>query len=344
MKIGIVTVYESITNLGSFLQTYALKHKLELLGHDVYVIQNQSSLNSVKKCIFKINPKREILLRYKKSVFFLKDINKLKLVNKNKLNDVGFDLLIYGSDEIWNLDNPYFNNPLFWGVGVKNISKIAYAVSIGALDNNTAKKNSELVNEINDFQKILPRDERTKKFVENIINKPTEIVCDPTILLPLKYMEESIKLPNKKYMVVYTYGISIKMQKIIVEFARKNDLLIVSPCFWHPWVDKVIECSALQFSSLIKNAKYAFTTTFHGAIFTLLNHKQCCILPLRSKVRDVVSRLGEEKYIIDEECSIEKFDQIINQTFDIKNFENNLIKWRKYSENKLMEAIGCIEK
>ena len=45
MKIGIVTVYESITNLGSFLQTYAMKTLLTELGHEVYILQNVKTLH-----------------------------------------------------------------------------------------------------------------------------------------------------------------------------------------------------------------------------------------------------------------------------------------------------------
>ena len=37
MKIGIVTIYESITNLGSFLQGYAMKIVLEEMGHEVFL-------------------------------------------------------------------------------------------------------------------------------------------------------------------------------------------------------------------------------------------------------------------------------------------------------------------
>ena len=39
MKIGIVTVYDSIVNYGSFLQAYALSAVLEERGHDTYFIR-----------------------------------------------------------------------------------------------------------------------------------------------------------------------------------------------------------------------------------------------------------------------------------------------------------------
>ncbi len=40
---------------------------------------------------------------------------------------------MYGSDEIWNLDNSYFSRWIF-GEKMKHFLKIAYAVSVGAVD------------------------------------------------------------------------------------------------------------------------------------------------------------------------------------------------------------------
>ena len=40
MNIGIITVYESIDNYGSYLQAYALKRYLEQLGHTVFLLKN----------------------------------------------------------------------------------------------------------------------------------------------------------------------------------------------------------------------------------------------------------------------------------------------------------------
>ena len=80
MKIGIVTIYESITNLGSFLQGYAMKIVLEEMGHEVFFVQKETTLHSIKKCVFKINPKREFLLRCKKASYFYKDVKNMVLI------------------------------------------------------------------------------------------------------------------------------------------------------------------------------------------------------------------------------------------------------------------------
>ncbi len=344
MKIGIVTVYESITNLGSFLQAYALKRVLEKMGHEVYVIQNMSKWKSVRKCVMKINPKREILLRIKKSKYFLNDMKKLRLLPKERMHSEKFDCIIYGSDEIWNLDNVYFREELFWGKGAEEIPKIAYAVSMGAMSEETFSESENRISDVHKFDEIMVRDDYTQTVLEKYLLEKKNMVCDPTLLLPLVEMEANVKVPKEKYLLVYTYGVDNELIEQIKKFAAIKQLKIVSVCFWHLWADEVIECSALQFSKLISKAEYVFTSTFHGAIFTLLNHKQCCIFPYREKVKDIVTKLGEEKYLISETCDQKTFQDTMEQRFDSVRFEKKLLKIRNDSQEKLEGALQCLKK
>lgn len=326
-----MTIYESITNLGSFLQAYAMKTVLEEMGHEVFFVQKQSTLQTIRKCVFKINPKREFFLRVQKARHFCQDIKKLRLIQPEEIEKNNIDVLLYGSDEIWNLENRYFTDPLFWGNNQQNIKKIAYAISIGAMSDETIAQNQELCASIGEFYEILVRDERTHEFVKHQIGKDTHFVCDPTILTPLQQYITDCPIPKEPYLLVYTYGVDKSMEDRIVHFARKRGLKIVSPCFWHLWADQVIECSALEFSALVAGAKYVFTSTFHGAIFALLNHKQCCIFPYREKVADVVVRLGESQHLIKSECNDEEFEKTMCIAFDTQQFDNRITEIRKES-------------
>lgn len=339
MKIGIVTIYESITNLGSFLQAYAMKTVLEEMGHEVFFVQKQSTLQTIRKCVFKINPKREFFLRLQKARYFYRDIKKLHIIQPEEIEKNHIDVLLYGSDEIWNLENCYFADPLFWGSNQQNIKKIAYAISIGAMSDDTIAQNQEFCASIWEFYEILVRDKRTHEFVKKQIGKDAHFVCDPTILAPLQQYITDRSIPKEPYLLVYTYGVDKSMEERIVHFARKHGLKIVSPCFWHLWADQVIECSALEFSTLVAGAKYVFTSTFHGAIFSLLNHKQCCIFPYREKVADVVSRLGESQHLIKSECSNEEFEKIMCLPFDTQQFDNRITEIREESMDLLERML-----
>ena len=49
MKIGIVTLWDGIDNYGGILQTYALQHYLQELGHDAYIIRYGHRPNAIQK-------------------------------------------------------------------------------------------------------------------------------------------------------------------------------------------------------------------------------------------------------------------------------------------------------
>jgi len=344
MKIGIVTVYESIDNFGSYLQAYAMKKYLELKGHTVFVIQNRPASEVLKKNLLKLNPKKEFFLRIKKAQLFLADNWRLNILDRNDVDSRRLDLLIYGSDEIWNLENPYFCDPFFWGGLYPDIPKLTFAVSIGAMALETEEMYASYFGDLDSFLRILVRDEKTFGFVKRRTGKMPPIVCDPTMLLPLSYLSEPICGPEKPYLLVYTYGVDESLCGLIKRYASQNGLMIVSACFWHPWADKTLECSPLQLSSLMQEADSVFTTTFHGALFSMLNHTKCCIYAAREKVQNIVRKLGMSNRLIDESCSFEKFESIMKSDFQIQIFEEKLDAWRTYSERELEEALQCLTK
>lgn len=344
MKIGIVTVYESITNLGSFLQAYALKEFLQDQGHEVIFIENIPVWKNVIKNVFKLNPKREVLLRQLKTFHFVRDMKLLPRISKSNIKTAGFDCLIYGSDEIWNIDNPYFRDGLFWGEGINDIPKISYGISMGHLKEETLRTYPKYLEDVKTFTKVLVRDKRTFDILHKNGIRKMSLVCDPTLLLPCNRLEREITLPKEKYLLVYTYGLDSGWINNIKKFAEKKHLKIISACFWHSWVDHVIECSALQFSTLIAGADYVFTSTFHGAIFTLLNHKQCCILPIREKVKDLVIKLHEEVHLVDEKADFSQLEKTMEIKFDTETFERNLIVLREDSIKKFEGVLKCLEK
>lgn len=341
MKISIVTIYEPITNYGSFLQCYALKTFLEQQGHQVKIVQNVSPLKIITKKLLTLNPKREMLLRFQKCYYMYKDLKNLDIISRSKWNPFEFDCIIYGSDEIWNLNNPYFRNQFFWGIGVKT-PKIAYAVSCGHMPAEELNKFPQCRDAIADFNIIFPRDKRTRDLLKSYNNLNEELVCDPTMLVPLSYLSLQIKVPKRKYILVYTYGLSIQHISLVTRFAKEKDLIIVSPCFWHIWADKVVECSALQLSTLIEGAEYVFTTTFHGAVFTLLNHKQCGIFAQREKVREVVELYGASQHLINEKCDYNKFCYTLELPFHEKDFESRLNDIRIYSQQVLNNTLYAL--
>lgn len=340
MNIAIVTVYQPFTNLGSFLQAFALKRFLETHGHKAVFVKTGPHFKSALKLISHLRPYRSYLMRIGKAFHALCDLNYLSFIASN---DQSIDCYIYGSDEIWNVTNKFFCRPIFFGIGINNKPKIGYAVSAGHAETHDFSANNYLTKGISGLNRIFTRDIHTQSLIKECYDIDTDIVADPTLLVELEELSSPVRLPRFKYLLAYTYGIDPDTINILRAFARKNNLKIVSPCFWHIWADKTIECSALQFSTLMANAEYVFTTTFHGAIFALRNHTRCAILPLRPKVKSLCYALGSEARLLSSGCDLNEFENIISKPFPNEEFEENLDQLRSRSMDLLISELEKIK-
>lgn len=344
MNIAIVTVYQPFTNMGSFLQAYALKTYLSNHGHSVCFVKTNSHLKSLLGISCRLRPFRDLLLRQKKMYHSIGDLRRLEFRTIDSiLEKKDVDCFIWGSDEIWNLRNPFFRRPLFWGDIGMEIPKLGYAVSIGHAKRQDFEEFKHLSQGIRPFNEIMPRDNNTQSLLDEVYGIQSDKVIDPTLLIERKELSMPIKLPKEKYMLVYTYGVDVNMVKLIRKFAEEHGLLIVSPCFWHIWADRTIECSSLQFSSLMAGAEYVFTTTFHGAVFSLINHTRCCILPLREKVTDLCRTLGCSDRLVSKNCDYKNFADTITRPFNQYEFEANLSCLRQKSAGLLDSALNTID-
>lgn len=340
MKIGIVTVYDGVSNIGSYLQAYAMQLALEKLGHQVFFVEK----TSVPKCIWqhvaRMNPKRAFFLRLRSGWNYFLASRKFRFIKPDQAAKK-LDCLLFGSDEIWNMDNPFFKDPLFFGTGY-NVPKIAYAVSVGAMEQTTLDQNLDIVAGVRDFSTILARDDRTRTMMGQLLNGELPLVCDPTLLVGKSALQQPIKLPSKKYILVYSYGLDQGMIDNIRKFAKEKELQIVSAHFWHHFCDQTISCTPLQFSPLMAGAEYVFTSTFHGAIFAMLNHTRCVIMPVRDKVRDIAVRMGQGDRLIDPDADYSTFCDKICKEFSVVEFEALLNDAQRNSQKMLEDALTCL--
>ncbi len=368
MKIGIVTVYDSITNYGSFLQAYALCKVLEEKGHDTYFIRRMSDedvlnrfnqlvikQNTVKntqpvkrtllKIKYKMITKRELANNIKRYEALKNDWKSIKIIDKEKIAEIKLDLIICGSDEIWNIHNKDIDIS-FYGCGwIRNISKIAYAISSG--DTKTVEFLSEesWKEQIGDFDVILPRDELTKKMIFDYTKKESPIVCDPTILRG--YRNYKITDRGKefgKYMLIYSYQLNKTEKKYIKRYAKENNLKIVSPCVYSIIADKNIYTSALEFPSLVANAECVYTTTFHGTIFSLMFAKRMCFSPRFPKITNLLDQVNGRKYILSTNASYDDFKKVLDTTPEKSGIIEALKNIQETSAIELDNALDYIKK
>lgn len=351
MRIAVVTVHDS-ANCGSFLQAYALKNILENDGHSVYFVRTRNA-EYVRSLYYSFKLSGEWIkhpiscLRrymYGKRKYRLY-CNEGRCFETRDTFSEDTDVTVLGSDEIWNVKTPVFNNPIFYGEGAKNT--VAYAVSSGLAKPSDFEGKDRLKELIKAIDLPLVRDEGTAQCVNAITQKTPEIVCDPTLAADREIFLNPCSdkyLKRHKYVLIYAYEPPKAARKIFKEYARKNGLKLVSAGFGYDWCDYNVMCSPLELSSVMKNAECVITTTFHGTVFSVLNRKKFVCIPLSGKTTDILSRLGlEQRQLAFKDLTINALADKITEDIDYKSVDKKIDDMKEKSLALLRELIEKIK-
>lgn len=344
-KIGILTFHYS-NNYGGVLQSIALYKTLEGLGYEVEIInyiplkykgmdfignlgirknifKNRISYINLRKNIKKIS----IILKHSNSIikkfdkYREKNITLTKRVDEDSLISIlgSYSTIIVGSDQIWNPTQRkkkiYF---LDFGETYKG-DKISYAAD--STTNMVSIEDIKKLNKsLNEFNKISVRNEHSKEFVKRIINKDVEIVADPVLLYDFKINNEDKNIINNEYILVYVLGKEIEgshTRAIEQIKAKYGDLPVYSikiPTMnfeLSEFADETFyDLSPNKWITLVKNAKFIYTDSFHGVMFCLKYHKPFLAYyneELRApRFEDLGKRYEIESFIVNSCIDIEK--------------------------------------
>ena len=245
---------QRVINYGSFLQSYSLFKNLESMGAEVCMVDYHIEAPLVKKNSPKSKKRINALaskiadhiffpriLKKEELAVYWKELTKVENEYKNDfltligVNDERnytpeLDLLVIGSDEVFNCIQPNqevgYSRELF---GMNNNAKtlISYAASFG----NTMEeglKNYGVYDEIKkmlrQFDGISVRDENSIHIVNKMQLSNVHKNVDPVFLYDYE-KEMDIEVPEKNYIVVYSYNnrISKKEAAEIIRFAKKQN-------------------------------------------------------------------------------------------------------------------------
>lgn len=365
-KIGILSM-QRIKNYGSFLQAYALKKiveefdtKVEFVDYTVEkpLINNQKNRNKISKGLEslkgygKLSHKMKYIL-YKNN--FDKKYFKILGLNSKPNYNAKVDTLIIGSDEVFNCiqsnENVGYSLELF---GKNNNAKkvITYAASFGNTTIEKIEKYSkkeELSKLLKKIDAISVRDDNSYNIVSKLTKVKPQKNLDPVLIY--EYMEKKDIIPNldlkEKYLILYAYSgrITKNEAKKIKIFAKKNKLKIYSIGGVQKCADRFIDCSPFEVLSYFNNAEYIITDTFHGSIFSIINHKKFVTLVRKSsgnsygneeKLTDLLKTLDLNKRMI---YDVDDLENIIYESIDYKSVEKILKIEREKTKKYIKENI-----
>lgn len=370
MKIGIITFHAAF-NYGSMLQAYALQTYLERLGHEVSIINFRpksqklgypkpiefSSLNHAKQSIrrllfapLSIKPLNHKWILFDKFMHkYLHLTKEFHSLDEMKDEDYNYDVLITGSDQIWNTNAFDFSEAYFGTFVDSKIKKIAYAPSMGpnpeGLDKNYLKKL------LTGYTAVSVRERRTKDFLErNGIYKNVSLVLDPTMLLDDRDYDSLIdKEPIIKgnYLFYYTPGrIRPEFLKEALYIGNKLGLPVVYDNYYYKKDIKDYcniyaypETGPSEFLNLVKNATAVCGASFHLMVFSILFKKNfyCMNGDVDSRMNNLMVSMGLEDRIW---SIIDKERNNLAEAIYSDLFNDNIDKQRKQSSAFLSKSLA----
>lgn len=305
MKIGIITFHRA-HNYGAVLQCMALSKVLAEYGHKVEVVDYYPSylrseyklLPSIQRVGFVIWIKSLIKtipilrIRLKRMKLFNSFIKTLPLSTKQYTEKdkiiTGYDVLIFGSDQIWNPLLSQDEDAILSGFfRIKGTKFVSYAASTNPVICN-AKYRDYFKRIIDSFDAISVRELVLADYLNSIKPNVAKTVLDPVLLLS-KYEWEKIAInpKEKDYLLIYTVPQSPLVRKHAEFVARQKGLQIIELT---PKARNVKEniyrqiVSPNEFVGYFKNASYVVTTSFHGTAFSIRFNKQFSTIQLGSSV------------------------------------------------------------
>ena len=217
MKIGILTFHNAI-NYGAVLQCYALKEFLSQRGHDVQVIDYRVPIiEEYKKMIsFPLISEQKglikrfaflllnlILYRRKQRAVEVFDeylklrLNLSKRICSSQEISTEYDLIFFGSDQIWNPRICNGFDPILWGQFRKDgIKFVAYAASLGELSFLSDEQWVYAQNHIGVFDYVSVRENIVRDALCEKTGIPIDCCIDPTLIIDDKVFKSSAIRPN----------------------------------------------------------------------------------------------------------------------------------------------------
>lgn len=296
MKVGILT-FQFADNYGAVLQCFALAEAVKAYADEVVV------LDYLPKQM--ISTKMKMKKRIIPKVFEKKFENFRKIHFKRKSRKDNFDVILVGSDQVWNSHITGYDS--FWIAPSVKYKKIcSYAASFGKSELTEMEKRYLLENKIffKNYDVITVREKAGVQFLKNI-GVMSETVCDPTLLfynsseIYNKLAKKAKIQPKEKYLLIYSLEYSVELEQIIEKLRDETKLKVYGI---HPMNARVQSCdefvenaSVYEFLSLIKNAEYVLTNSFHGLAFSYIFRKKVyCVhhSSLSSRQIELIERSG----------------------------------------------------
>lgn len=374
-KVGIVTLYHENHNFGGLLQAYALPTVIEknfgipAEQIDYVYLPEQGKKAKEKLSLGKIIYEAGIMffdrlernnLNKRKTAFeqFIQDIpHSNRVYEYDNVSDSleMYNKFICGGDQIWNDCEENQNIKVYTLQFVPSaFRKISYAPSM-AVPKASESFKKIMSNGLNQLDSVSVREKKSVSILKPLTDKKIEVVADPVLLMTESEWTETARISEhkNKYILCYLLGDSIEHRKAVKKFAKHLHLPVLT--FPHILLSAVRKCDLFfgdirdyssgprEFISLIKNAEFVITDSFHACVFSMIFKTPFAVFErnkigekenMNSRIYDFLEEYHLESQLVTEK-KLEKMKEIpkIDFTYAHKHWKKRREESLKYLEN-----------
>ena len=327
-KIGILT-YHTGYNYGASLQAYALQNVVRRMGYDVETINFETERFVNSREMFARSPRRlkewiKVISRLpyydalqRRQHLFDKFTNECLALSplyrqeKEVIEHAReYDCIICGSDQIWNLstDDAPAANHLFFLNFPKAQRRVSYAASFGKWVKEAPGHVDEFLPWLKTFDKISVREISGVDYVRSL-GLDCQICLDPTVLLDKEDYEQicAERLIEKKYVLLFSWACTSEVVRAAKEVGRRLNLPVINivppPRAMFSGLERKLDVGPREFLSMIKNAEFVVTNSFHGTAFATTFEKPYASLVVNNKcdlrMKSLLEQLGISYHLTD---------------------------------------------
>lgn len=292
--VGILTFHRAL-NYGANLQAYALQNYLFALDIDNEIVDYrcQYMIDRYQKTIRKTNGNKlrglawslmtagSVKQKKRCTEQFAQRFLKLsRSYDSSTIAEASdrYAAFISGSDQVWSPTCVGFD-PVYFLTFTQHEKKFSYAASIAAQEIPAAIR-EEYRRRVSDFSGISLREPSGAALVEQLCGVNAQVHIDPSLLLNAEQWNKIAAAHNadEPYILLFAVPKPDQLVSYALRLAeQKNMRVIYLNNSWkkirHPLLRYQDPVAPDLFLSMVRDAAYVCTNSFHGTAFSLLYHK-----------------------------------------------------------------------
>lgn len=327
-KIGILT-YHTGYNYGASLQAYALQTTVQDMGADCEIINFETEHFLASREMLSHKPRRvkEFIkiasripyaseLKRRQQLFdrFTNEALKLSPLYRTedevKAHATDYACIICGSDQIWNLsttDAPAAN-PIYFLNFPKQQKRVAYAPSFGKWVKEAPEHENIFLPWVKQFDAISVRETSGVEYLRSR-GVDCTLALDPTVLLDgEQYASICAKCQEKEpYVLLFSWNCAADVIAAAKRVGEALKLPVVSltppPRAMFAGIRRKLDVGPSEFLSMIKNAQFVVTNSFHGTAFSVTMERPFASVVTENapdpRMHSLMVSLGLEDHLVD---------------------------------------------